>query len=139
MASWSWKNTGASTDPLRIESIDITPPPRAGDTLKARITATVQEEVADGAYVDVVVKLGYIKVFQKQYDLSEHLRGHGEDWELSADAVTGDERLKPGKTDRTFVMHLPKDMHAKFTVFVGVYSTENDDLAGLHFTFDLLG
>jgi hypothetical protein len=50
MASWSWKNTGASTDPLRIESIDITPEtPRAGDTLKARITATVQIERTRGA------------------------------------------------------------------------------------------
>ncbi|KAG8745928.1 Phosphatidylglycerol/phosphatidylinositol transfer protein [Ceratobasidium sp. 414] len=77
MNGWSYVDCGLPTDPVQIESIQISPdPPQPGKDL----TVTVKWYAADrieasttgeGAYTDVTVKLGLIKILQKQFDLCE--------------------------------------------------------------------
>jgi hypothetical protein len=78
-----------STDAIQIESINVSPdPPKPGQNLTVIVEASAMEEVKvrlhtkipyspdrimsffqEGAYADVVVKLGLIKLLHKQFDL----------------------------------------------------------------------
>jgi hypothetical protein len=82
---------GLPTDPIQIKSISVFPdPPEPGRNLTVTVEATAQEEVdvrlhtqvpyipdhehifsQEGAYADVTVKVGLIKLLQKQFDLCE--------------------------------------------------------------------
>lgn len=73
--SWSWRDCGIPTDPIQIESITISPdPPRPGQDLTVKVNAQVSETIEDGAYADVTVKLGLIKLLEKHFDLCEEAR-----------------------------------------------------------------
>lgn len=59
---------------LRLDSVDITPnPPERGANLTITASGLLHTAVADGAYVDVVVNYGYIKLLTQTYDLCEEL------------------------------------------------------------------
>lgn len=81
---------GNPTDPLRVTSISISPdPPKPGEELTVTVTgeATTTIEASgrphmpsgkaislpsqDGAYADVAVKVGRIKILQKEFDLCD--------------------------------------------------------------------
>ncbi|MEU9194617.1 ML domain-containing protein [Streptomyces hundungensis] len=131
MAEWTYDDMGTTGDPLQIESITLTPdPPEPGKDLKAVLKANVTEEIADGAYADVVVKLGLIKMFSKRFDLFSELKARSE-WSLTADSGDG-APVGPGPVTLTFEARLPKEIpQAKFTVDVGAYTAGDDDLAAL--------
>ncbi|KAF5390291.1 hypothetical protein D9757_002856 [Collybiopsis confluens] len=72
---WKWSDCGLETDPLRIRDIQISPdPPAPGKPLTVNVTATANERIEEGAYVDVTVKLGLIKLLTKQFDVCEEAR-----------------------------------------------------------------
>lgn len=55
-----------------IESITVSPdPPEPGKNLTVTVEATANEVVEEGAYADVTVKLGLIKLLQKRFDVCE--------------------------------------------------------------------
>ncbi|KAI0280649.1 hypothetical protein BGY98DRAFT_312792 [Russula aff. rugulosa BPL654] len=69
---WSWTDCGFPTDAIQIESISVSPdPPQPGQNLTVTVQASAQEEVEEGAYADVEVKLGLIKLLHKRFDLCE--------------------------------------------------------------------
>jgi hypothetical protein len=138
MAGWSYEDAGMTTDPLQIESITLTPdPPEPGGALKAVIKASVTEEIAEGAYADVVVKLGLIKLLSKQIDLFAELKTRDE-WSLTADSGGG-APVEPGPVTLTFDGRLPKEIpQAKFTVDVRAYAASEDDLAAVKIKIDFM-
>ncbi|MGK5734279.1 ML domain-containing protein [Streptomyces sp. URMC 124] len=140
MAGWSYTDAGLASDPLQIESIRTTPdPPMPGTSLKATVKAAAQEEIVDGAYIEVVVKLGLVKLFTKRYDLFEKLRGDTSDWSLTADTAPGGEPIMPGNVELTFGMDLPRETpQAKFTVNARGYTVDDDDLFSLDFRVDFM-
>lgn len=59
-------------DILRIDYIHLSPdPPLKGRQLKIDAAGYLKEEVGQGSYIDVTVKLGLIKLLQKRFDLCE--------------------------------------------------------------------
>ena len=138
MTSWSYENVGLDTDLLQIETITVTPdPPKPGREVKLTIKGTVQEAVEDGAYFDVTVKLGLIKLLQKQFDLFAELRNGSstEGWSANPDPAGGP--IKPGDLELTVTMQLPREVpQAKFVLNARGYTAADDELAALDFRFD---
>ncbi|MFJ8697021.1 ML domain-containing protein [Streptomyces roseolilacinus] len=136
MLRWDWKDEGLPTDPLRIESITITPdPPKLGADLKVVVEARVQTEIFDGATPDVTVKVGGRKVFQMQFALFEELWREGTAWSLSADSGNG-APVTPGRVVLTFDGRFPSELpQDKFQISVRAYTAEVYDLAAI----DLIG
>lgn len=140
MTSWSYSNAGLPTDPLQIDTVTITPdPPRPGGEVKLTIKGTVQEAIEDGAYFDVTVKLGLIKLLQKQFDFFQELRDGSptEGWSASPDPAGGP--IKPGDLELTVTMQLPREVpQAKFNLAARGYTAADDDLAALDLRFDFM-
>lgn len=60
---------------LIIESIDLTPnPPARGSELVLEASGLLLDSVLEGSYVDVEVRLGYIKLVTQRFDLCDILR-----------------------------------------------------------------
>lgn len=140
MTSWSYyTDAGLPTDPLQVESIALTPdPPKPGADLKGVIKATVTAEITDGAYADVMVKLGLIKLLHKRFDLFAELKKDGSPWSLTADSGNG-APVTPGRVELTFDGRLPREIpKAKFIVIVRAYTVDEDDLAALDFKVDFM-
>ncbi|MFF7638414.1 ML domain-containing protein [Kitasatospora sp. NPDC008050] len=139
MAKWSYVNAGSETDRLQIESITVTPdPPKPGADLKGVIKATVTAEITDGAYAEVTVKLGLVRLLQKRYDLFAELKKDGSPWSLTADSGGG-APVAPGKVELTFDGSLPREIpRAKFTISVRAYTVDDEDLAALDAQVDFL-
>ncbi|EIM81574.1 uncharacterized protein STEHIDRAFT_66199 [Stereum hirsutum FP-91666 SS1] len=75
MASWDWESCGLASDPVQIRSIAVAPdPPKPGENMTVSVQATAQEDVAEGAYANVEVKLGLIRILQKEFNLCEEAR-----------------------------------------------------------------
>ena len=49
----------------------MTPPPRSGAQLEIKATGTVLEPIEDGAYINLVVKYGLIRLINQKADLCE--------------------------------------------------------------------
>ncbi|WP_441248276.1 ML domain-containing protein [Kitasatospora sp. McL0602] len=135
MTSWSYEDAGSPSDPLQIRSIEITPDPLlTGRELKAVIKASVLGQVKDGAYLDIVVKVGLIKLLTKRYDLFRKLRGEDTDgWTLTASRSAGNS-IDPGDTELVFTMTVPRETPpAKFGIEVRGFTADDDDLLYLKF------
>ncbi|KLT39230.1 vacuole protein [Cutaneotrichosporon oleaginosum] len=129
--SWRYVDCGLPTDPLQIESIELTPdPPKPGKALEVKVKASAIEKIEEGAYADVTVKLGLIKLLQKQFDLCEEARNANASVQCPVE-----------KGDYTVVqkVDLPKEIpKAKFVVNVRAYTADDDDLACLDLIVDFM-
>lgn len=68
-------NSGDETFIFRLDELKITPEvikPESEVTIEA--TGYLKEDVTEGAYADVVVKLGLVKLLTKRFDICEELR-----------------------------------------------------------------
>ncbi|KAJ3182997.1 Phosphatidylglycerol/phosphatidylinositol transfer protein [Geranomyces variabilis] len=71
----SIENCGTEADLFHPESITLTPdPPRRGENLNVDIKGTLDETVDKGAYADVRVKLGLIKLVDTRLDLCDETK-----------------------------------------------------------------
>ncbi|KAH9849725.1 ML domain-containing protein [Lenzites betulinus] len=67
-----WKDCGEEGDVVRIKSIEVSPdPPKRGEDLTITVTGDASDDILDGAYADVTVKLGLITILRKQFDVCE--------------------------------------------------------------------
>ncbi|KAL3233028.1 Phosphatidylglycerol/phosphatidylinositol transfer protein [Nakaseomyces bracarensis] len=65
---------------LEITKLDLAPnPPKRGSKLVIEASGEVFETIKDGAYIDVEVRLGYIKLLTQTYDLCEVLEDNDVD------------------------------------------------------------
>jgi len=128
---WTWTDCGLDTDPIRIESIQVSPdPPQPGQDLTVTVKGNVVEEIADGAYADVSVKLGLVKILQKRFDVCEEAR--------SANASVQCPVEKGTYTVEQTVA-LPKEIpKAKFTIAVNGYTVDDDDMLCLQLKVDFM-
>ncbi|KAG6845773.1 Phosphatidylglycerol/phosphatidylinositol transfer protein [Tephrocybe sp. NHM501043] len=128
---WSYTNCGSTTDPIQIESIEVSPdPPVPGKDLTVKVTGRATETIEEGAYADVTVKLGLIKLLQKQFDVCDEAR------KAKASVQC------PVETGNYIVEHtvaLPREIpRAKFTVNVQGYTADDDDMLCLDLHVDFI-
>ncbi|CUA69656.1 Phosphatidylglycerol/phosphatidylinositol transfer protein [Rhizoctonia solani] len=128
---WGWTDCGLPSDGVSIKSIEVTPdPPKPGQDLTVKVVATSSKEIQEGAYADVVVKLGLIKLLQKKFDICEEAR--------NANATI---QCPVGKGDHEVVqtVALPREIpRAKFTVDVKAYDADEEDLACVKLNVDFM-
>ncbi|KAJ3879056.1 ML domain-containing protein [Lentinula edodes] len=126
---WSWKDCGMETDPIQIQSIEISPdPPLPGKPLTVKVTGTASEVIEEGATADVTVKLGLIKLLTKTFDVCEEAR--------SANASVQCP-VEKGQYVVEQTVDLPKEIPpAKFNIHIDGYTVDDDDLMCMDLTID---
>ncbi|KAI0094745.1 ML domain-containing protein [Irpex rosettiformis] len=126
---WSWEDCGNPTDPVHIKSIEISPdPPVPGGDLTVAVIGEATRKVEDGAYADVVVKVGVIKLLQKEFDLCEEARNA----EVNITCP-----IEKGLYNVKHTVTLPKEIPpAPFRVSVDGYTVEDDPLLCLQLQID---
>ncbi|KAG8992720.1 Phosphatidylglycerol/phosphatidylinositol transfer protein [Tulasnella sp. JGI-2019a] len=120
-ASWNFIDCGLPEDVVQIESLTISPdPPEPGKNLTVNVSAYVNERIEDGAYADVTVKLGLVKLLHKQIDVC-----------LEAEKANAEVRcpVEPGRHVVSQTVALPKEIPpAKFVVMVRGYTADDENL-----------
>ncbi|KAG1864120.1 ML domain-containing protein [Suillus subalutaceus] len=131
MEGWSWSDCGSPTDVIQLKSISLSPdPPKPGQDLTVTVVGTAHERVEVGAYADVVVKLGLIRLLSKRFDVCEEAR--------NANATI---QCPVEQGDYTVVetVALPKEIpQAKFTVAVTGHTVDEEDLLCLDLRIDFM-
>ncbi|TRM66183.1 MD-2-related lipid-recognition domain-containing protein, partial [Schizophyllum amplum] len=120
--SWSYIDCGLPEDLIQLQSIKVSPdPPQPGEQLTVTVNAVVLETIEEGAYADVVVKLGLIKLLSKTFDVCEEARNAN---------ATVQCPVEKGPYTVVQTVDLPKEIpKAKFVVSVRAYTAEDDDMA----------
>ncbi|KAG6820105.1 hypothetical protein H0H93_005252 [Arthromyces matolae] len=145
---WSWTNcgwfdsqtpsifmlkscTGNPEDVILIEDIQVSPdPPQPGKDLTVTVKGVATSTIEEGAYADVTVKLGLIKLLVKQFDVCEEAR------KANATIQCPVER---GAYTVTQTVALPREIpRAKFAVHVQGYTAEDDDMLCLDLNVDFM-
>ncbi|KAF9460819.1 ML domain-containing protein [Collybia nuda] len=118
---WSYSDCGLASDVVQIESINVSPdPPKPGQALTVTVKAAVTSPIEEGAYADVVVKLGLIKLLQKRFDLCEEA--------INANA-TVQCPVEAGVYTIAQTVDLPREIpRAKFSVSVRGFTGEDEDM-----------
>ncbi|GFZ45257.1 Phosphatidylglycerol/phosphatidylinositol transfer protein [Saitozyma sp. JCM 24511] len=131
MDSWSYVDCGLATDAIQIKSIAVKPdPPVPGENLTVNVDADVLETIEEGAYADVTVKLGLIKLLQKTFDVCEEARNAN---------ATVQCPVKPGTYSVSQTVELPKEIpKAKFSVAVRGYTVDDADMLCLDLFVDFM-
>ncbi|KAJ1035989.1 hypothetical protein NDA13_000644 [Ustilago tritici] len=90
---WQWVSCGTGDEIVDVESIVVSPdPPVPGQNLTVRAKGTVKDEVSDGTFADVVVKLGLIRLLARRFDVCEEARTNNAD--LQCPISAGDYELE---------------------------------------------
>jgi len=120
-ASWSWQSCADDSYAVDIKSIKISPdPPQKGQDLNVTVSGTVKEVVEEGAYALVQVKVGVIKILEKEIDICEEARNS--DMELQCP-------VKKGEYTITQTAQLPKEIPpGKFKVTIQGFTVDEDPL-----------
>ncbi|GJE87589.1 phosphatidylglycerol/phosphatidylinositol transfer protein [Phanerochaete sordida] len=127
---WSWTQCGdPETDPLKVISIEISPdPPKPGEDLTVNVVGEAREKIEDGAYADVVVKVGAIKILQKEFDLCEEARNAHAN--ISCPVEKGEHTVEHTVT-------LPKEIPpAPFKVHIDGWTVEDEPLVCVDIAID---
>lgn len=128
---WSFDNCGLESDAITIDSFELSPdPPQPGKELTITASGTAHERIEEGAYADVVVKLGLIRLIHKQFDLCEQLRNANATLQCP---------VEPGQHSIIHTVELPREIpRARYTVQVRAYTSNEDDMACANLAIDFM-
>ncbi|KAG9120753.1 Phosphatidylglycerol/phosphatidylinositol transfer protein [Ceratobasidium sp. 392] len=133
--SWRWTDNGLPSDAVQVISIEVSPdPPQIGKDLTVKARGLVNRRIEEGAYADVTVKLGLIKLMHKQFDICEEARNNN---------VTVQCPVEPGEYEVVQTVTLPKETpKAKFNIKVEGFTSEESaepNMVSLQLTVDFMG
>ncbi|GMF39455.1 unnamed protein product [[Candida] boidinii] len=102
---------------LTLESVVLSPnPPERGQNLTISAIGTLSETIKEGAYVDVDVTYGYIKLIHQTFDLCEEIQ--------NVDMTCP---IESGKYTLTKQVEIPKEVPpGKYTVYARAYTDEDE-------------
>ncbi|GAA99376.1 uncharacterized protein L969DRAFT_47873 [Mixia osmundae IAM 14324] len=128
---WSFIDCGTEKDAVELESLAVSPdPPQAGKNLTVTATGTVKTMIDEGAYADVLVKLGYIKLLTKRFDVCE---------ELDKANATLQCPVEEGRYTIVQTVELPREIpKAKFIVQVRAFTQDDAPMACADIMIDFL-
>jgi len=120
-SGWNFIDCGLPTDVIQIESLTISPdPPKPGEDLTVKVSAYVTKTIEDGAYADVTVKLGLIKLLQKRFDVCDEAQKNNAEIQCPVEA---------GQHHVEQTVALPKEIPpAQFVVMVRGYTVDDEDM-----------
>ncbi|KAI0778560.1 ML domain-containing protein [Trametes elegans] len=126
---WDWTDCGTESHIVRVQSIEVSPdPPKRGEDLTITVLGTASKDVQDGAYADVTVKVGVIKLLQKEFDVCEEARKANASIQCP---------VKEGTHKVTQTVTLPKEIPpAQFKVNIRGYTKDDEDLACMDLMMD---
>ncbi|KAJ3490537.1 hypothetical protein NLI96_g1370 [Meripilus lineatus] len=126
---WGWEDCGDDDFPMHVTSLEISPdPPKPGEELTVTAVGETTERVDEGAYAEVAVKVGRIKILQKEIDLCEEARNAN---------VSVQCPVKAGVYKVVQTVALPKEIPpAPFQVSVDGYTADDEDLICLKLHID---
>ncbi|KAG9314429.1 hypothetical protein JVU11DRAFT_5226 [Chiua virens] len=145
--SWSYVDCGSGSQLIQIKSINVSPdPPKPGQDLTVTVTGTAVDTIQDGAYADVTVKLGIIKLLSKRFDVCDEARNAN---------TTIQCPVEPGTYNVSHTVALPREIPqglphkhtsysplnltvAKFTINVRGYTVDEDDMLCLDLKVDFM-
>ncbi|KIK06917.1 hypothetical protein K443DRAFT_673810 [Laccaria amethystina LaAM-08-1] len=129
--SWSYVDCGLSTDIIQIESLEVSPdPPQPGKDLTVKVKAHVSQTIEEGAFADVTVKLGLIKLLQKRFDACEEARNVN---------ATVKCPVEPGSYTVEQTVALPREIpRAKFLVKVLGFTVDEEEMLCLELKVDFM-
>ncbi|CCH61640.1 hypothetical protein TBLA_0F00970 [Henningerozyma blattae CBS 6284] len=108
---------------LSISSLIIAPnPPKRGSTMILEAEGDIISEISEGAYVDVEVRLGYIKLLTQRLDLCAILADHARDQPDMQCPV------QPGHHTFAQKVDIPNEVPAGRYVVVARAFTKDDEL-----------
>ncbi|GMM57275.1 sterol transporter [Maudiozyma humilis] len=105
---------------LDVRTIELLPnPPQRGANLTIRASGKVLTTVEQGAYVDVEVRLGYIKLITQRFDLCEV---------LSENDIEGLEcPVQPGEYDLAKIVQIPAEVPpGRYNVLGRAYTAKDE-------------
>ncbi|KAI0800894.1 ML domain-containing protein [Fomes fomentarius] len=125
---WDWKDC-SDEHIIHVKDIKVIPdPPERGKDLTIRVEGVADEDVEDGAYADVTVKAGPIKLLHKEFDVCEEARNAN---------ATIQCPVEKGTHKVVQIVTLPKEIPpAQFKVEIRGYTAEDDDLLCLDLSID---
>ncbi|KAG5648059.1 hypothetical protein DXG03_007094 [Asterophora parasitica] len=146
---WSYKDCGNPTDAIQIQSIKVTPdPPQPGKDLTVDVVGKAVRRIEDGAYADVTVKLGLVRLLHKQFDVCEEARNANASIQCP---------IEEGSYSVSQTVALPKEIprgmslllpcipphisicdSAKFIVNVRGFTNDDDDMLCLDLSVDFI-
>lgn len=111
-----------SSDILTIKSVDLSPnPPQAGVELVINAVASVSKTIAEGAYVNLQVKYGLIRLISTTADLCEQIQN-----------VELECPIEKGLISITKSVELPREIPpGKYTVLADVYTVDDEAITCL--------
>ncbi|KAI0064078.1 hypothetical protein BV25DRAFT_1823586 [Artomyces pyxidatus] len=120
-SEFSWENCGTETDGIQIQSVAISPdPPKAGANMTITVSALAQNEIEDGAYANVVVRVGSFELPAKRFDLCEEARNANAPVQCP---------VKEGSYQVEQTVELPKDIpKGSYNVVANAYTKDEDNL-----------
>ncbi|KAI5115312.1 hypothetical protein M0805_004991 [Coniferiporia weirii] len=129
LQGWDWEDCGEPSDPIQLKSIEVSPdPPKPGEDMTVTVKALVTDRIEDGAYADVLVKIGVVKLLERRFDMCEEARNAEADVQC------------PVEEDEYVVVQtvaLPKEIpRAKFVVQVRGYTKDDENMACVNLSVD---
>ncbi|KAG0677525.1 Phosphatidylglycerol/phosphatidylinositol transfer protein [Pichia californica] len=112
----------SSKQSLKLYSVDLSPnPPERGQNLTITASGFLSDDIEQGAYVDVVVNYGYIKLLTQTYDLCDELPNI----DMTCPINNGDYTL-------TKIVQIPNEVPpGKYTVFARAYNKDDSMISCL--------
>jgi hypothetical protein len=128
-SGWIWNVCGSRQEAVVLSDINVKPdPPVAGQNLTVYAKGTLNADLDEGSYADVVVKLGFIRLLSRRFDICELAREN--DAELQCP-------LKPGQYEITHTVELPREIPpARFNVHVSGKTQADVDLMCMDLSID---
>lgn len=128
-SGWIWEVCGSRQEAVVLKEINVKPdPPVPGQNLTVYAKGIVNEDIEPGTYADVVVKLGFIRLLSKRFDVCELAEEN--DAELKCPK-------KRGEYEITHTVELPREIPpARFNVHVNGKTQADVDLMCLDLNID---
>lgn len=128
-SGWIWNVCGTRQEAVVLQEINVKPdPPIAGQNLTVYAKGTVNADIEEGTFADVVVKLGFIRLLSKRFDVCQLAEEN--DAELKCP-------VKAGEYEMTHTVELPREIPpARFNVHVSGKTQADVDLMCMDLSID---
>lgn len=128
-SGWIWEVCGSRQEAVVLKEINVKPdPPVPGQNLTVYAKGIVNEDIEPGTYADVVVKLGFIRLLSRRFDVCQLAEEN--DAELKCPK-------KKGEYEITHTVELPREIPpARFNVHVNGKTQAEVDLMCLDLNID---